>query len=285
MDKPMKFERTKHDGWGIYLNSGCDEWPGCRLNLRVPGWWVTFRLPPVIRPIRTWRDLEPMLGKPGYQWLKPGPDGRYGYAETFAREYSLSYGERYVHVRYGRQTMDSSTDKSWCKELPWLAWRFVRHTLYDLDGVSILDLENAETKLSYSARDTAQRDQPSAYFEFADYDGERIKVRCRIEEREWRRGTGWFRWLAWLSSPEKSRSLDLDFSSEVGRRKGSWKGGTTGHSVSIGIGEAPESAFRRYCDAHDLTFIGACEPWSRAAMLEVEQASAALTQGTGGEHG
>ncbi len=53
-----------------------------------------------------------------------------------------------------------------------------------------------------------------------------------------------------------SRYLDLDFSAEVGRRKGSWKGGTLGHAIEMVTGEAHEAAFRRYCDQNDLTFIG-----------------------------
>lgn len=50
-------------------------------------------------------------------------------------------------------------------------------------------------------------------------------------------------------------TLDLEFSSEVGRRKGSWKGGTLGHGIEMLPGELHEAAFRRYCAQNDLTFV------------------------------
>lgn len=37
---------------------------------------------------------------------------------------------------------------------------------------------------------------------------------------------GWFKWLSWFGRPKIRRSLDIQFSSETGPEKGSWKGGT-----------------------------------------------------------
>lgn len=62
-----------------------------------------------------------------------------------------------------------------------------------------------------------------------------------------------------------SRNLDLRFSGETGREKGSWKGGTIGTSIEMRPGELHEAAFRRYCDEehraksgkYRITFIGA----------------------------
>ena len=82
-------------------------------------------------------------------------------------------------------------------------------------------------------------------------------ARTLIEEREWRLGEGWFKWLSLFRGPKISRSLDIRFSGETGRRKGSWKGGTTGHSIQLKfLGELHETAFRRYCAAHEMTFVG-----------------------------
>ena len=76
------------------------------------------------------------------------------------------------------------------------------------------------------------------------------------EEREWHFGTGWFKWLSWFRPRKIRRSLDLRFSGETGDRKGSWKGGTLGHSINMLAGEMHELAFRRYCLEHKMTFIG-----------------------------
>lgn len=56
------------------------------------------------------------------------------------------------------------------------------------------------------------------------------------------------------------RSLDIQFSGETGTRKGSWKGGTVGHSIDMLPGELHEAAFRRYCSEHKMAFVGVCPP-------------------------
>ena len=76
------------------------------------------------------------------------------------------------------------------------------------------------------------------------------------EERQWKFGTGWFKWLSLFRKDRVRRSLDIDFSREVGREKGSWKGGTIGHGIEMLPGESNEQAFRRYCTENNLSFIG-----------------------------
>lgn len=76
---------------------------------------------------------------------------------------------------------------------------------------------------------------------------------------EWRFGVGWFAWLSLFRKPKISRDLEIAFSGETGKRKGSWKGGTIGHSTEMRSGELHESAFRRYCAENNMTFIGHAE--------------------------
>jgi hypothetical protein len=76
-----------------------------------------------------------------------------------------------------------------------------------------------------------------------------------IQEREWLRGVKAFRWLSRFFYPKIRRSLNLEFHKEVGPRKGSWKGGTIGHSIEMLPGELHEAAFRRYCEKNNMTFI------------------------------
>jgi hypothetical protein len=65
--------------------------------------------------------------------------------------------------------------------------------------------------------------------------------------------------LLFIGRNSVRRSLDLQFSSEVGKRKASWKGGTVGHSIEMQAGETAKAAFQRYCMQQKLTFVGAVE--------------------------
>src|SRR5690606_24263960 len=99
--------------------------------------------------------------------------------------------------------------------------RMIRHSLYDLEGEHFAGLPIGRFTRNKSTAETALKDAcPVARYEFEDFDGERIVATCRMEEREWKRGKGIFR-LLYLGRNRIGRSLDLRFSAEVGKRKGS----------------------------------------------------------------
>jgi len=54
---------------------------------------------------------------------------------------------------------------------------------------------------------------------------------------------------------QRMPSLDISFSGEVGNRKGSWKGGTVGHSTNMRHDETHKTAFQRYCVENGMTFV------------------------------
>lgn len=235
--------------FGIELSSGDgDEYAGCRLRLSGFGHTLIVALPPIIKPWRIWKDTS------HYEWSK-GPGS--GYWETGARDYGFTFTEGSVHLHYGDRKNEWPGDKTKVYFFPWREHRHIRHSLYDLEGDHFADLPDwgLGHKNGWTVRNVVQDACPSAKFEFADFDGERIVATARIEEREWKRGKGIFR-LFFIGRNRIDRSLGLSFSSEVGRRKGSWKGGTVGHSISMLPGELHEAAFRRYCDKNKLTFIG-----------------------------
>lgn len=169
------------------------------------------------------------------------------------REYGAFLSEDYVHVHHGPQTFDSRTTRSTLWPVPWLQWRHVRHSLYGLRGEHVWTESKGDPfEVWYAARNAC----PAVSFDFDDFDGERITARTHIEEREWRLGTKWCAWLSLFRRPRVHRSLDLEFSKETGKRKGSWKGGTIGHSIEMQPGELHEAAFRRYCAEHSMAFVG-----------------------------
>lgn len=247
-------ERWRH--FAVLLASGEEDYPGANLRISVFGNTVIVSVPNwLIRPHVSWVDLSDR------DWATPGPDGRKGYVQIDRREYGFSLSEGHFHVRLGRQTHDSSTTQDWGCFLPWTTWRHVRHSFYGLNGEHITTLP--DTGKSYVG-DPGRFDReravakatPTASFEFADYDGERIVATTKIEEREWRLGEGRFKWLSLFRRPKIRRSLDIEFSAETGQRKGSWKGGALGTGIDMLPGELHEAAFRRYCAANAMTYVG-----------------------------
>ena len=68
-----------------------------------------------------------------------------------------------------------------------------------------------------------------------------IEATISVSEMEWR----WrmFRWLRW--GAKVRRTIDIEFSAEVGNRRGSWKGGTVGCSYEMRRDEGPVECLHR----------------------------------------
>lgn len=250
--------------FAVVLSSGGDEKDGdcCTLRFSAFGHTLVVAMPRIIGPWRQWVDTSK------YDW-DTSPDG--GYWDVHSREYGFSLSNSgaigdplFLQLFLGAQTHDSRTEKTWCKFLPWTEWRHVRHSFYGLEGEHVATIP--DTGRSYlDDPDRFERERaigdatPTVSFSFKDFDGEELSARTRIEEREWRFGAGWFKWLSLFRKPLIRRDLDIWFSGETGDRKGSWKGGTIGHSITMLPGELHEAAFKRYCAEHDMTFVGAAE--------------------------
>ena len=178
--------------------------------------------------------------------------GRNWYEEHHAREYGFSLSDGFLQLFLGAQTHDSTTTQSWCTHLPWTQWRFHRFSLYDAAGAEFwTQFERRGNGIKYRDFD-AQREAETrcdkAVFLLDDFDGQRLTVTAHIEEREWKFGEGWFKWLSLFRRPMVRRSLAINFDKECGPEKGSWKGGLMGTSIAMLPGELHEAAFRRYCD-------------------------------------
>lgn len=236
-----------------------DEDGQCTLRIGLLSHTFIVVLPPIIRPYRekvfpdSWTSET--INRLGRNW----------YWHIDAREYGFSYSDGYLSMHFGRQTHDSSTCKQKGWFAPWTQWRHVRRRFYGLDGEHVATLpDSGKSYLDDPGRWDRERAieeaTPTVAFDFADFDGERLVATTKIEEREWHFGTGRFKWLSLFRRPKISRSLDISFSGETGKRKGSWKGGTVGHSIDMLPGELHEAAFRRYCAEHDMTFIAATNP-------------------------
>lgn len=247
---------------GITIQSGDSENAGCGLYLRALGWTVRVRLPAIIKPWRNW------VSTGHYEWAS-SPSA--GYWDVHPNEFGFRVSDGFLQVFLGPQTMDSTTTKSWSKFLPWTQWRHIRRSLFDEKGEHFWTEWDRPRGFclrdAWTSRTAIEAACPAAIFEIDDFDGQRIRVTTRIEEREWRFGTGWFRWLSLFRPAKVRRSLDIDFASECGPEKGSWKGGTMGTGIDMLPGELHEEAFRRYCDEdhrskyrpYRVTYVGRAE--------------------------
>ena len=196
--------------------------------------------------------------------------GRNYYWDVKEREFGFYIFETSLVLLYGKQDFcASSNDKSVKRKhfwIPWRQWRFIRHSLYDHRGVhfftSTQKEDLAERKKGtdfwdspYEKRKTLMKDTcPRVKFLIKDCDDEEIVAETFIEEREWRFGEKWCKWLSLFRKPKIHKQLCIEFSSETGKGKGSWKGGTCGTSIKMNPMEEPwfhelhESAMRRYCE-------------------------------------
>lgn len=171
---------------------------------------------------------------------------KYGSAE---REYGISIDSNgggeydYINIRYGPQTYDSLTTKRLGWFIPWKQWRMVRMTFFNPDQTVFYTCDGHDFFTYYPEKEKC----PSTQYLIKDYDGEEIVATVRVEEREWKRGEKWFKWVGWFYKPQVRRSLDISFDKEVGPEKGSWKGGTLGHGMEMKAGETIDEAFDRYC--------------------------------------
>ncbi len=249
----------------VVLSSGADEDHAGTNNLTVYafGWVARVTLPRLLDDYKV-RHVATSWDAATVERL-----GRNWYEEHHAREYGFSLSDGFLQVFLGAQTHDSTTTQSWCTHLPWTQWRFHRFSLYDATGAEFwtqIERRGNGTKYrDFDAQREAEARCDKAVFLVDDFDGQRLTVTTHIEEREWKFGEGWFKWLSLFRKPKISRSLSINFDKECGPEKGSWKGGLCGTSIAMLPGELHEAAFRRYCDqehrskyqGYRITFVGA----------------------------
>jgi len=255
----MSVQVERLNNWraiGCYVTSGSgeDDKPDCKLVVYLRWWSVRLGLPQIVRP-------EEKKVVPNWDAATVARLGRDYYIQYTRRDYGFLFsGEGFLNVYLGRQTDNSSTEQRWSCFLPWTQWRFVRHSLYGIAGEHVYTQFSKDRPKGIGAYDqmrVVQESVAKAEFRFKDFDGEEIQATTNIEEREWHFGEGWFKWLSLFRAPKIRRSLNIEFSAETGKRKGSWKGGTLGHGIDMLPGELHEAAFRRYCSEHSMTFMGA----------------------------
>lgn len=239
---PLTYGRSSWSPLRLVFSTGGDyddREPFNSLTAYAFGWVARLKLPTMMRPCRI-QHVSTIQGRDFWY-------------ETFPCEYGFSLSDGFLQLFLGPQTHDSDTTKSWSKHLPWTQWRFYRHAYYDLEGSQVWEQLDRDRKRPFVAHgfDEQQRAEEACQsdsFLIDDYDGQRIIAKTIIEQREWKFGEGWFKWLSIFRKNLVRRSLKIDFDSETGPEKGSWKGGTCGTNIDMLPDELHEAAFKRYCE-------------------------------------
>lgn len=241
-------ETTDYPGEGPYL------------RLALFSRYIKFCLPSwFLRPHREWVDTTK------YSWSSP----RGGYWDETRREFGIYLFENHFNVVYGPQTDNSSTEKRWSCFLPWAEWRFTRLEFQDDLCLQFAEfdyekLENRTKRMTaeerreyffelYEYEKLAKEECPKMYYAVKDFDGEQVDVEAIVVEREWKKGKGWFKWLSLFVPKKQARYLEMDFSKEIGPKKGSWKGGTISCSIVMEDNENHDEAFLRFMKQEKMT--------------------------------
>jgi hypothetical protein len=233
----------------LKIDSGDDNHVGCQLIATFFGYRMQLALPQwVCKPHREWVDLRD----------KSWATGSKGYWQVDKKMYGFYLFDNHFVIQLGRQANSSNDTKQWSMFLPWNERNMIEWSIYDTRGYRCFVIDTDGLKFPDYYDNYAQyRDaMAKVKFNFKDYDNEEITASTFIEERVYKKGTGWFKWIGWFHPEEVYKSLDLAFDKETGDRKGSWKGGTLGHSIRMLPQETHKEAFQRYCLQNKMTYIG-----------------------------
>lgn len=129
----------------------------------------------------------------------------------------------------------------------WKQTRRVKNELLNTNFSLYKDIQNIES--DYDKVKEIEASQPYFLFNVMDYDKEELTVVGKLVRWTYVYGNGRFTRfiMKFFKEPEVYTRMELTFSKEVGTGKGSWKGGTVGHSVSLENLEDPVDAFKNYC--------------------------------------
>ena len=129
--------------------------------------------------------------------------------------------------------------KWWTWNIPFITKEWVRTSILLKDNTWAN--EYPKNSKNFYEEEWKEKQKKWEYLFTDKYDNEKIPTTIYVEEREWRP-----KWLKWTNRFSKIRtSIDVHFSKEVGKRKGSWKGGTLGCGYKLKKNELPLDCLKR----------------------------------------
>jgi len=154
-------------------------------------------------------------------------------------KWGLAIHNNTVWIYRGGKGNWNGGNKWWTWDIPFLTKEWVRTSILLKDD--IWEHEYPKAHKSFY-RDEWKTKQASWTYDFRDhYDNTIIPTTVYVEEREWR--PKWLTWTKYFAITR--RVIDVHFSKEVGKRKGSWKGGAMGCSYELLPNEHPIACLER----------------------------------------
>ena len=209
-----KFELT-------YEECGYEEGNG-ELHISLFGWHSVFKMP--------WKSK------------------RFPYGDCDAPQWGIAIHDNTFWIYRGGDGNLGGGSKWWTWNLPFFTWEHIRRDVQcDLGDGKLTMVPECKLERHIDDKYIPLKENEFVYkhhYDYVDsYDGEVIPCTYWVEEREWRRK--WFKWcnLKWFKSI--NRYIEIEFDGEVGKEKGSWKGGCIGCSYNILPGETPEECIKR----------------------------------------
>ena len=199
-----------------------------------------------------WHPITPFvlyLNAAGY--FSPYPElfiGLFGLTFYFRIPIKTKYDECEPPY-YGIYILDHALTIHWGRksilfwELPFLTWKMTEHCIDVKDrGFVKADVLEKENPKDYWDTDWRKEHFNAQVLPYVDsYDGEVVNATIWQEYRIWKR-----KWLTWLPFwEEKHDYIEIVFDKEVGKEKGSWKGGCIGCRYDLKPGETAEECLKR----------------------------------------
>ena len=176
----------------------------------------------------------------------------------------FGYGKMYIHlpIRTGIQDCESAAwginfhnqtvwiyigggenfegGRKWITwHIPFITKDWIRTSILLKDGT--WEHETPGNHKSFYNDEWKEKQQSWTYNYIDQYDGEIIPTTIYVEEREWR--PKWLKWTKLFAIV--SRDIDIHFSKECGKNKGSYKGGVIGCGYKLLPNEEPLDCLKR----------------------------------------
>ena len=159
-------------------------------------------------------------------------------------QYGIAIHNDIFWIYRGGKGNNHGGNKWWTWDLPFFTLNHVRHEVEcNIDGqIKLVPAKSLETTgKDYIPLKDNKLVNIRKYDYTDSYDNMVIPCVYWVEEREWRP-----KWLTWTGKFKKVRKyIEIEFSDEVGKKKGSWKGGCIGCSYDMLENETPEQCIKR----------------------------------------
>lgn len=159
--------------------------------------------------------------------------------ECVPPKYGIAIHNNTFWIYKGGEGNHNGGNKWWTWNLPFITMHWVRTSILLKDATWA---HSTPKNPEHFYEDVWKNKQMCFHYDYTDsYDGEIIPTKVYVETMEWRP-----KWLKWTSKFAKIRkTIDIDFSKQVGSRKGSWKGGVLGCSYELLPHESPKACIQR----------------------------------------